>query len=141
MRVSTPAQCGFTLLELLLVVAVIAITAGAAAVSVSAVSPPPVEKEAQRLAALLDVERAHSRSSGVPSFFVISASGFEVQRLRQRLRSERWQHDSVQAESVRLTLGPEPVLSPQRVVLADRSGAKRWVQTDGIRPFTVEAVQ
>ena len=57
---------GFTLLELLVVVAIIAIATAGVSFALRDSEATQLEREAQRLAALLESARAQSRSSGVP---------------------------------------------------------------------------
>ena len=57
---------GFTLLELLVVVAIIAIATAGVSFAMRDSQATQLEREGQRLAALLESARAQSRSSGVP---------------------------------------------------------------------------
>jgi len=60
-------QRGFTLIELMLVVAIIAIATGVASLALRDPTAAKLEQEAVRLAALLESARAEARSSGVPA--------------------------------------------------------------------------
>ena len=57
---------GFTLIELLVVLALIAIGTAAVSLSFRDSSQTALEREAHRLAALLESARARSRASGMP---------------------------------------------------------------------------
>ena len=57
---------GFTLIELMVVVAIIAIASGVAALALRDPASTRLEREAVRLAALLDSARAEARASGLP---------------------------------------------------------------------------
>lgn len=131
-------QKGFTLIELMVVAALLSILAGAASVALQAL-PKPVEKDAQRLAAVLDAQRAKSRSTGQPIFFKSQGNSYRVHR-GSAVTSERLSAGTTLAPAD-IKLGPEPVIEPQRVVLTDASGNAHAVITDGVRPFYVESVQ
>lgn len=131
-------QKGFTLIELMVVAALLSILAGAASVALQAL-PKPVEKDAQRLAAVLDAQRAKSRSSGQSIFFQSEGNRFRMHR-GSAVTTERLSAGTT-LEPARIKLGPEPVIDPQRVLLSDESGNTRAVITDGVRPFYVETVQ
>ena len=57
---------GFTLIELLVVLAIIAIGTAGVSLSMRDSAQSALERDAQRLAALLDAARTRSRASGVP---------------------------------------------------------------------------
>ena len=61
-----PRTFGFTLLELLVVVAIIAIASAGVSFALRDSADTQLEREAQRLAALLESARAQSRTSGRP---------------------------------------------------------------------------
>ena len=58
------AARGFTMLELLAVVAIVAVGTAAAALSLGSVQADALEREGERLAALLEAGRARSRVAG-----------------------------------------------------------------------------
>ncbi len=60
------ASLGFTLMELLVVIALIAIGTAAVSFTLRDTSQTLLERDAERLTALLESARARSRSSGVP---------------------------------------------------------------------------
>lgn len=136
-------NAGFTLLELLVVVAIMAI--GSAGVSFALRDPSQVqlEREAQRLAALLDAARARSRVLGVPVQWHASATGFRFEGLAASELPEQWlDSDTDVAGEPALLLGPEPIIGPQEVVLVSRSDPAHSLRlaTDGVRPFVVQPV-
>src|SRR5512138_3517658 len=57
---------GFTLIELMVVIALVAIAAGVASLALRDPAASRLDTEAQRLSALLESARAESRISGVP---------------------------------------------------------------------------
>jgi len=69
-------QTGFTLLELLVVLAIVAIASAGVGLALQGGTQTQLEREALRLAALLESARAQSQTSGVPVRWQISADGF-----------------------------------------------------------------
>jgi general secretion pathway protein H len=142
-----PAR-GFTLIELMLVVALIAVAAGVTSLALRDPQASQLEREAARLVSLLEMGRAQARGSGlavqwVPAAGVqaSSASGdFTFLGLPAALQlPTRWLDQGVSAEVVggrSITLGPEPLIGAQRIVL--RLGSQHLLlSTDGLSPFTV----
>lgn len=154
MRTSGPgssagaARGGFTLIELMVVMAVIAI--GVAVVTLALRDPAAtrLEREAQRLAALLEMARAESRTTGVAALWIPGPSpdgtaSFRFVGLRAGSRlPERWLDDGVRAEVAggQVVLGPDAILPPQRVRLT--LGEQRLeIATDGIGAFAPAAAE
>lgn len=133
---------GFTLLELLVVLALIAIATAAVSLSLREADHARLEREAVRLAALLDAARAQSRASGVPARWQATAEGFRFSGLHGAPWPTRWLNpDTRAAGDPVLVLGPEPMIPPQSLVLT-RTGApaeRVRIRTDGLHPFTVES--
>ncbi len=139
---------GFTLIELMIVVALIAVAAGVVSLALRDPASVRLETEAQRLSALLESARAESRGSGlavhwVPSrveddahfrFLWVSAAKSEPME-----RPTRWLDPQVRAEVMdasSVQLGPEPLIGAQRIVL--RLGDQRLqLATDGLGPFGI----
>jgi general secretion pathway protein H len=133
---------GFTLLELLVVVTIIAIASAGVAFAMRDASQDQLEREAQRLAALLDSARARSRTSGVPVRWAPSAQGFVFEGLPPKSFPERWlMPDLVIHSAAPVVLGPEPIIDQQDIALSSAShpGTVLHVVTDGLRPFVVQA--
>ena len=140
---SKPAQRqgGFTLLELLVVVTIIAFATAGVALSMRDSAQTRLEQDAQRLAALLESARAQSRKSGVPVRWVATPQAFEFQGLAPGALPQKWLDDATTApQGASLDLGPEPILAGQSVTLRSTSGsAGGWrAGTDGLHPFAVE---
>jgi len=135
-----PAR-GFTLIELLVVVALIAIGTAVATLALPDLSTTRLEREAERLVAILESARAEARVSGVAARWEPTAEGFRFVGLSEKLElPTHWLHDGVSGEIVgarAVILGPEPLIGSQRIVLRidERSIA---VTTDGLAPFGVE---
>jgi general secretion pathway protein H len=133
---------GFTLLELLVVISIIAIASAGVAFALRDAGGDPLERDAQRLAALLESARARSRLSGQPVRWVAGDGAFRFEGLPANALPTQWLSRDTQVSGRRvLVLGPEPVIGPQAVVLtsADHPDRAVRVATDGLRPFAVTA--
>lgn len=130
----------FTLIELLVVIAIIAIGSAGVSFALRDSGATQLEREAQRLAALLESARAQSRSSGVPVRWSPTEGGFRFDGVADDALPRRWLADTTQVRgSVTLRLGPEPIIGRQEVVLESGAapGRSLRVATDGLRPFAV----
>jgi general secretion pathway protein H len=130
---------GFTLLELMIVVAITGMASAAVALALRDSTQTQLDREAQRLVALLESARAESRATGVPLQWRATATGFEVWD-GHRSRPQRWEGLGLQARSdTSVPLGPEPVIGPQTIQISSRDAPDRslWVVSDGLRAFEV----
>ncbi|MDO8250424.1 MAG: prepilin-type N-terminal cleavage/methylation domain-containing protein [Rhodoferax sp.] len=150
MQISVPGSprrhsAGFTLLELLVVVAIVAMVSAGVGFAMRDASQVQLDRDAERLAALLESARARSRVMGVPVRWRASANGFRFEGLASGALPEQWLDPdtsvAADADAAPLLLGPEPIIGPQAVVLVSRSqpGRRVRVATDGVRPFAVQA--
>ncbi|MDR7308201.1 prepilin-type N-terminal cleavage/methylation domain-containing protein [Rhodoferax saidenbachensis] len=136
---------GFTLLELLLVVAIVGVAAAGVAFALRDAAHSQLDREAQRLAALLESARAQSRASGNPVRWRSTAQGFVFEGLPPvkdaSALPSTWQAIGIQAQSEPVLLGPDPLIAPQAVRLWNKDQPERslWVATDGVRPFAVRS--
>ena len=135
---------GFTLLELLVVVSIVALATAGVGLALRDSGQALIEREAARLAALLESARAQSRAGGVPVRWRADAGGFRFEGLPQSAQAalpRQWLDagTTVLAPTV-LVLGPEPLIGPQQVLITHQAHPERTlrVATDGVRPFTVE---
>jgi general secretion pathway protein H len=131
---------GFTLIELLVVVAIVAIATVGVTLALRDPQGTQVERDAQRLAALLESARAQSRASGVPVRWKAANGGFTFEGLKPGTLPDRWLSEDTRVEgNATLVLGPEPIIGRQEVVLAAANAPQYQVRvaTDGLRPFTV----
>ena len=136
----TALQRGFTLLELLVVVSLIAVATAGVSFAIRDSSEAMVEREAQRLAALLDTARARSRTLGIPVYWRPAPRGFRFEGLLEGALPEAWLNEETTAAAANLlVLGPEPILARQAVIIQLQGRALR-VATDGVHPFIVEPV-
>jgi general secretion pathway protein H len=150
----SPSQArGFTLLELMVVVAIIAIATAGVVFAIPDASHTALERDAQRLAALLDSARAQSRASGLSVTWHTTPDGFKFEGLPQTRNKNtgamedlsslpgNWLSPATSADpAVRLALGPEPIIARQELVLSN-AGRSLTVVTDGLRPFSIEPGQ
>lgn len=139
---------GFTLIELLVVVALIAITSATISLALRDPAELQLQREAQRLAALLETARAESRASGLAVRWipkgVKTGEDFHFAGLPPTIQlPSRWLGDPVAvtiptatAADPGLVLGPEPVIPAQQVRL--QLGTQTLVLgTDGLGAFDV----
>ena len=140
---TAPAR-GFTLLELLVVVAIIALASAGVGLALRDSGDTQLQREGERLAALLEAARAQSRASGGAVRWVADAQGFHFDGLPASGLPGRWLDDAtgVRGPGV-LWLGPEPLIGAQQVVIVNPAHPERAVRvaTDGLRPFSAEPVQ
>jgi general secretion pathway protein H len=149
---------GFTLLELIIVVAIVALASAVVTLALPDPAHTRLQQEAARLSTLLEAGRAQSRALGLP---VRWAPGPAADAATQAdgARPDDFHFDGlppgndlpgrwlgpdagepivVQLPPQRrsLTLGPEPVIGAQRLVLRLRE-QQLTLATDGIGPFEV----
>src|SRR6478735_8957943 len=90
------ASRGFTLIELLVVIAIIAIATAGVGFAMRDSQATQLEREAQRLAALLESARAQSRSSGAPVRWYVTDQGFRFDGVPPNTLPERWLAEGTQ---------------------------------------------
>jgi general secretion pathway protein H len=125
---------------LLVVIAIIAIASAGVGFALRDTGGVQLEREAQRLAALLESARAQSRVTGVPVRWQALDQGFRFDGLAPQPQPQAWLYEDTQVRgTTTLLLGPEPIIGPQAVVLASPASPQRSlrVATDGLRPFAV----
>lgn len=153
---------GFTLLELLVVLFIVALAAGAVSVALRDGPSQQLEREAQRLVAWLEAGRAQSRASGAALHWQSTASGFEfvgaaaatagpgaqtnpldqAGQSNDLSRPKNWLHPGVQAQVLRpaqaqvLRLGPEPIIAAQTLSLRLGEHEIR-IGSNGASPFAI----
>lgn len=146
MNRSARAVRGFTMVELLIVIALIAVASSVAALALRDPSATQLEREAARLAALLESARAEARAAGVTVRWVPGGEteDFRFVGLPSALAlPTQWLGEGVSAEVLTdygpasaALLGPEPVIGAQRIVLRADS-QMLMLATDGLGPFVL----
>ncbi len=139
---------GFTLIELMVVVALIAIASALASLAMRDPATTRLEQEGGRLVALLEAARTQARAAGLSVSWKPTAvrDGDEGFRFIGMPASSNlpgnWLTPGVTAEVTgiagarTLTLGPEPMIGAQRIVL--HLGEQHLLlATDGLGPFVV----
>lgn len=139
---------GFTLLELMVVVAIAALATAGVTLAWRDSDAERLDREALRLSALIESARAQSRVTGLPVAWRAVPGGFEFLGLRRpgtngaSAAPQPWLSEQTSATVVQpagapvLVLGPEPVVPQQRLMLA--LGDRRLTMgTDGVGPFKV----
>ena len=148
-RARRAGASGFTLVELLVVLLLIALVSGMASLALRDGSDFRLEREATRLAALLESGRAEARASGVAVRFELTgddpgaggAGGAYrfVGLPASVLPPGKWLDPHVHARidgARALRLGPEPLIGAQRIVLS-LGDEQLTLGTDGLAPFAV----
>ena len=144
-RARRPAVRGFTLIELMVVVALIAIASAVVSLALRDPASTRLDHEAARLVALLEAARTEARASGLaarwePTALVDQPAGFRFIGLPSSTELPvNWVAEGVTAEVMgasAVVLGPEPLIGAQRIVL--RLDEQRLtLLTDGLGPFAV----
>ncbi len=131
---------GFTLLELLVVIVLIAIATTATSLAMRDSADSALDRDAQRLAALLETARAQARGSELTVVWRTQPDGFVFDGLPPNALPRQWLADTTQAVASPVLLGPEPLIPPQAIALSSTTRPERrlWVVTDGLQPFAVQ---
>lgn len=133
---------GFTLLELLVVVAIMALATAGVGFALRDSTANDLERDAQRLAALLESARAQSRMSGNPVHWRSTSTGFAFDGLPGSTLPDRWLYtDTRTSNTNRVNLGPEPIIGAQNIAVTSTEHPDRQltITTDGVGPFSVVA--
>lgn len=140
LEAGTERQSGFTLLELLVAVAIMALATAGVSLALRDDPQSLLEREAVRLASLLEAARAQSRLRAVPVHWRPTAGGFTFDGLAASQLPRHWlQPDTVATPSQGVWLGPEPIIGKQSIQLrkVDQPGITLTLATDGVAPFRV----
>jgi len=145
-------RAGFTLLELLVVIAIIAMATAGVGLALRDSGQVTLDREADRLSALLESARAQSRTSGTVVLWRPTPQGpraFVFDGLPPGTLPSDWLAEGISAQPATadgrllpaLQLGPEPIIAPQQVLLSSDTLPVRTLRiaTDGLRPFAVVA--
>lgn len=142
-------QAGFTLVELLVVLLIVALASGGVTLALRDSQAQQLEREAQRLVAWLEAGRAQARASASAIHWRSRADGFEFVGAGLRpnhpdavLRPQKWLQPGVQVQIMAptqaqtLQLGPEAVLPAQTLELRLGEHSVR-IGSPGLAPFAV----
>ena len=155
---------GLTLLEMLLVVALIALSSFGVSLALRDDAVQRLTRESQRLIALLEAARAQSQASATVMVFESNATGFVIRTPATRqTQAHNWLYGDTRASVIpfvanmvvdttssaaghalanpsgsALILGPEPILAAQRLRLQNQDQSL-VLATDGLRGFEVSA--
>jgi len=135
---------GFTLLELLVVLAITAILSATVVLSLPSAQQRALEQEGLRVSTWLEAARARSRASGEPVVvqvqerrLVFQGAGTE----RSLARAELSQPEVVLQAPAHVLLGPEPILPAQSLTLHAPHGRSLVIASDGVQAFAALAPQ
>lgn len=139
---------GFTLLELIVVIAIIAMATVGVSFALRDSSAATLDREADRLAALLESARAQSRASGVAvRWRLVEGGSFVFDGLPPDALPSGWAASGISGQAslangapvAAVQLGPDPIIAAQQIVLYSEGPPARSLRiaTDGLRPFAV----
>ncbi len=153
-RESSPRCAGFTLIELMVVVAIIALASAVVSLALRDPSDTQLDKEGARLAALFESARAEARASGLavhwlprpltterPAASDPPADFTFVGLPASAGLPRRWLTEGVTASVIGapdVVLGPEPLIGAQRITLR-LEDSRLTLATDGLGPFVVSS--
>ena len=133
---------GFTLLELLVVLAIVAMATAGVTLALRDSADTALEREAQRLVALFESARAQSRASGVVVHWHATPGGFLFEGLPADALPTRWLTEGMTVRgNPSVLLGPEPIVGAQAIEVVNSQQPQRAIRvaTSGLRPFAVRA--
>ena len=138
-----PVHHGFTLLELIVVVAIMALATAGVSLALRDPDATALEREAERLGAVLEAGRSKSRATGLQVRWQATPQGYVL--MMPSGNTEKavgnptiWLNPNVVASSnVPVVLGPEPIIAAQSISLSLQSRSL-VIATDGLRPFALQ---
>jgi general secretion pathway protein H len=141
-RLFARLACGFTLIELMVVLTIVALLTGLVTFSLQGSTQRQLQQEGERLALWLQTTRVQARVQGMALQARVTASGIDLMESetdRKIIAHLNWLHPdtTVIDGSTTLTLGPEPFLPPQRLQLGSARDplARTTVWAAGASPW------
>lgn len=142
-----PHSAGFTLIELMMVVVLIAVASAVVSLALRDPAATQLDQEGARLVALLEAARTEARASGLsvswaPQTGADGVASFRFVGLPASIGlPANWLASGVSAEVTgarAVLLGPEPLIGNQHIVLR-LNEQQLTLTTDGLGPFVVDA--
>jgi general secretion pathway protein H len=130
------ASRGYTLVELLVVIAVIGIAAGVVTLSLRGDDARRLAEEGDRLAALFRMAQSDARVSGRPVLWQADLAGYRFRALgydgaaplpEELARERRWPLEVRRVQRSELVFGREPLREPAQVEIATAGPVLRLV--------------
>lgn len=127
---------GFTLLEILVVIAILGVAAAAVAFSISTNDARLLQEETARLAALFRIAQNEARVSGRALVWEADREGYRFRPLDSEaardwkdeiLRERRWPFEVRAVEGGPIVFGREPLLEPAQLRIATAEREARLV--------------
>ncbi|BCX54785.1 hypothetical protein CTYAZ2_43630 [Comamonas testosteroni] len=138
-------QGEFTLLELLVVISIMALATAGVSLAIRDSGEQQLEREAQRLATLLESARAQARTNGALVVWRPLPQGFRFEGLPPNVKMPtQWLQTPVLVQpNTPVVLGPEPLIPRQSITLSlpGSNSAPLRLATDGLRPFSIQSLQ
>ena len=137
---------GFTLLELIVVVAIMALATAGVSLALRDPEATALEREAERLSALLETGRGQSRATGLPVRWESTAEGYVLMMPSGDADKPigaptAWLNpQTVASSNGPVSLGPEPIIAAQSITLRLLSRSL-VIATDGLRPFALQSAE
>ena len=133
----------------MVVVSLVALATAGVSMALRDTSASQLEREGQRVAALLEAARAQARANGVAAIWKTMPGGFAIDQTERpwlasgtmaqlERATQRTPTEANNPNTQRMVLGPEPLMSPASLRLT-LEGRSLWLRTDGLRPFSVHS--
>lgn len=133
----------------MVVVSLVALATAGVSMALRDTSASQLEREGQRVAALLEAARAQARGNGVAAIWKTVPGGFAIDQTQRpwlapgtvaqlERMTQPAPHEASNPNPQRMVLGPEPLMAPTSLRLT-LEGRSLWLSTDGLRPFSVNS--
>jgi general secretion pathway protein H len=138
---------GFTMIELMIVITLIAVASAVVSLALRDPSATRLDQEGARLVALLEAARAEARADGLratwqPRTGQETGTGFRFDGLPRSVNFQtNWLNPGVSAQvqgAPAVLLGPEPMIGSQSITLR-LDDKTLTLSTDGLGPFVLSS--